>query len=323
MRIRVATEADLPALERLWRDFEAELPAPVWVDLDHDEERREIAEIVAGEIALIAEGDDGEPVGFALARRAGSRLGRLTDLYVTPEARRGGVATALVQDVTSRLRELGLDFVRLEVMASNGDARAVYTRWGFREEDLTMVAPIETLAQRLAPAADGVSVGVVYVQTDDHAAVERAVSAFGPRIGSRESQVDEPTSGWIAVRDAVASRDPAALRRLAKELSDRLGAVVLQLGVESGAVVRLVARERGSVMDEYLSVPEFHGPLPPGDVVALAANPTVLARLTGGETAAIRAAAPNATSPGDLPPAAEITAGIVAALGLPPFEGLL
>ena len=76
-------------------------------------------------------------------------------------------------------------------------------------------------------------------------------------------------------------------------------------------------------MDEYLSVPEFHGPLPPGDVVALAANPTVLARLTGGETAAIRAAAPNATSPGDLPPAAEITAGIVAALGLPPFEGLL
>ena len=196
MRIRVATEADLPALERLWRDFEAELPAPVWVDLDHDEERREIAEIVAGEIALIAEGDDGEPVGFALARRAGSRLGRLTDLYVTPEARRGGVATALVQDVTSRLRELGLDFVRLEVMASNGDARAVYTRWGFREEDLTMVAPIETLAQRLAPAADGVSVGVVYVQTDDHAAVERAVSAFGPESARvRVRSTSRPAAG--------------------------------------------------------------------------------------------------------------------------------
>ena len=320
MRIRVATEADVPALGRLWRDFEAEIPAPAWVDLDPDEELREIAEIVAHEIALVAEADDGSSVGFALARRAGSRLGRLTDIYVAPEARRGGVATALVQEAVARLRAIGLEFVRLEVVASNADARAVYARWGFREEDLTLVAPLDALAQRLAPEAGGVSVGVVYVQTDDLAAVERAVAAFGPRIGSRESQVDEPVNGWTAVRDAVASRDPAALRRLAKELSDRLGAVVLQLGIESGAVARLVARERGSVMDEYLSVPEFHGPLPPGDVVALAANPTVLARLTGGETAAIRAAAPSAASPGELPPADEIVAGIVAALGLPPFE---
>jgi len=320
VRIRAATEADLPTLERLWREFAAEIPPPPWVDVDPEEELREIAEIVAGEIALLAEGEDGSCVGFALARRAGSRLGRLTDIYVAPAARRNGVATGFVQEVTSRFQELGLDFVRLEVVASNAAARAVYARWGFREDDITLVAPLDVLAQRLTPEAGGVSVGVVYVQTDDLAAVERAVGAFGPRIGSHESQVDEPVNGWTAVRDAVATRDPAALRRLAKELSDRLGAIVLQLGVEPGAVVRLVARERGSVMDEYVSVPEFHGPLPSGDVVALAANPTVLARLTGGETAAIRAAAPNAASPGELPPAEEIVAAIVAALGLPPFE---
>ena len=73
-------------------------------------------------------------------------------------------------------------------------------------------------------------------------------------------------------------------------------------------------------MDEYLSVPEFHGPLPPGDVVAMAANPTVLARLTGAEHATIRAAAPTAAFPAELPPAQEIAARLVAALRLPPFD---
>ena len=218
------------------------------------------------------------------------------------------------------MRDLGLEHVRLEVDASNAGARAVYARWGFREDELTLVAPLDVLAQRLDPHAGGVSVGAVFVQTDDLAAVERAAAAFAPRIGSSGATVDEPENGWIAVRDEVASRDPAALRRLAKEMSDRLGAVVISLGIESDAVVRLVALERGSIMDEYLSVPEFHGPLAPGDVIALAANPTVLARLTGAEPAAIRAAAPTAASPSELPAPPEIVAALVAALGVPPLE---
>ena len=320
MRIRAATDADLPTLERLWRAFEAEVPEAPWVDVDDVEELRELAEIVAAEIALLAEGEDGVVVGFALARAAGSRLGRLTDLYVVPEARRGGVAAALVGEVVGRLRDKGLEYVRLEVVASNKDARAVYAHWGFRDDELVLVAPLDALAARLRPSAGGASEGVVYVQTDDVAAVERATTAFAPRIGSHESHVDEPANGWTAVRDAVAARDPAALRRLAKELSDRLGAVVLSLGIESGAVVRLVALERGSVMDEYLSVPEFFGALAPGDVVAMAANPTVLARLTGAEHSAVRAAAPTADAPADLPPPQEIVAGLVAALRLPRFE---
>lgn len=320
MRIRPATEADLAVLGQLWSAFEAEIPAAPWEDVDADEELAEIAEIVAGEIALVAEAEDGALVGYALARRAGSRLGRLTDLYVKPEARRGGVATALVREAVARLRELGLEFVRLEVVASNADARVVYARWGFRDDELTLVASADALSQRLGGGGDGSAAGVVFVQTDDLAAVERAASAFAPRIGSHGSRVDAAVNGWTAVRDDVASGEPPALRRLAKEMSDRLGAVVILLGIEAGAVVRLVAFERGSVMDEYLSVPEFHGALPPGDVIALAANPTVLSRLSGGEPAAIRAAAPTAAFPGDLPPAAEIAARIVAALGLPPFE---
>jgi hypothetical protein len=70
------------------------------------------------------------------------------------------------------------------------------------------------------------------------------------------------------------------LRRLARELSDRMGSVTLLLGVEREELVRMILFERGRIVDEYLSVPEFYGPLPPGDVIGLAANPTVLARLT-------------------------------------------
>lgn len=320
MKIRVATDSDLPTLERFYRAFFHEMPPPAHVDVDVENELREIAEIVSDQIALLAEDDQGDVVGFVLARQRSGRLGFVSDLYVAPETRRSGVAAGLMREAVTRLGARGAAYVTIGVQASNESARAVYARWGFREDELILVAPLDALAQRLAPETGGESVGVVYVQTDDLVAVERAVSAFAPRIGSRESQVGEPVNGWTAVHDEVASRDPAALRRLAKELSDRLGAIVLQLGVESGAVVRLVARERGSVMDEYLSVPEFHGPLPPGDVVALSANPTVLARLTGAESAAIRAAAPTAASPGELPPAREIVDRIVAALGLPSFE---
>ena len=81
------------------------------------------------------------------------------------------------------------------------------------------------------------------------------------------------------------------LRRLATELSDRMGAVVLALGVEHDEVVRFVLLEAGRVVDEYLSVPEHYGHLPPGDVIALAANPRVVARLTGADPAAVRAVA--------------------------------
>ena len=81
-------------------------------------------------------------------------------------------------------------------------------------------------------------------------------------------------------------------------------------------VVRYVLYERGSVVDEYQSLPEHFGPLPPGDVVALGANPTVVSRLTGAEPAQVRAVARTATSPDELPPADELLQQLAEVLGL-------
>ena len=97
-----------------------------------------------------------------------------------------------------------------------------------------------------------------------------------------------PRNGWVTVYDEVADVEPGVLLRFARELSSRMGAVVIALALELDQVVRMVALDRGGIVDEYRSVPEFYGPLPPGDVIGLAANPTVLARLTGADAQEVR-----------------------------------
>lgn len=317
MTVRAATPADLPVLEELWRAFEAEVPPPAHVDIDVERELAEIREIVESGLAWVAE-RDGSVAGMALARRRSPRLARLTDLYVRPETRGHGVAEALVREVVARFSGEGIEAIDLEVLASNGAARAVYGRWGFREDVLTLTVPLDTLAARLREAEQAPSFGSIHVQTDDMDAIVKALEIYLPRLpgGSRGSIVAQPRDGYVSVYDDACDRDPAILRRLAKDISNRTGFVVAVLGIEAEAVVRLILFDRGAIVDEYASVPEFHKPLPPGEVVALQANPVVIERLTGADQSAVRAATPIAQSPAELPPARELLARLAGALGI-------
>ena len=92
--------------------------------------------------------------GFALARRKRGTHGVLTDLYVRPEARRKGVATALAAAVADALAEMGATHVTLSVDVANAAARAAYASWGFRDGHLTLVAEIER-----APASPRIDSG--------------------------------------------------------------------------------------------------------------------------------------------------------------------
>lgn len=305
MNVRAATEADLETLFVLWDEFcGPELPA--WVEGGREQAHDGIVTAVRDGLAFVAE--DGEPLGFACGLRLSSRFGELTELYVRPGARRRGLATQLAREVADAL---ATPYLRVGVGEDNGAARAFYRRLGFRTEQIVLVAEADALAAR---RPTGRSFGAVHVQTDDLTAVERAVGSFVPRLA--QASVAPPRNGWITVAAEQADRDPRLLTRLARELADRLGAVVLALGVEDGAVARFSLFERGRLMDEYLSVQEYYGPLPPGDVIGLAANPTVVARLTGAEPAAVRAAALHAASPDELPPPEEILAGLAAAIGV-------
>ena len=315
MIVRTATAADLPVVEELWHAFSAEVPPPGHIPVDRSMELDQVHAVVATGLAFLAE-DDGQAIGLALSRHDGRSLGRLTDLYVVPEARRSGVAAALVAEVAAALGALGVEHLDLEVMGANAAARGVFQRWGLTEHTLVLTTPIETLLKRVAPGMHAESFASIHVQSDEVGDVQRAADAFAPRIGSRGWRVEGPRNGWTTIYDQVIDQNPTALIRFAREVSSRMGAVVVALSLEVDQVVRLVALERGGIVDEYLSVPEFYGPLPPGDVIGLAANPTVLHRLTGSDPAAIKDVARTAASPSELPPARELLTRLAAALGI-------
>lgn len=203
-------------------------------------------------------------------------------------------------------------------METSHDAGDAWIRAGFAELARVLEAPLEALEQHL-DARERPSFGSVQVQTDDVDAVVRAVRQYVPRLpgGSQGSVVLPPQEGWTSVYDELCDREPEMLRRLAKEISDRMGALVLVMGVEESAVVRYVALERGRVVDEYLSVPEYYGPLPPGEVIALGANPRLMARLTGAEPEDVRVAARTARSPNELPAAASLLEELAGVFGVP------
>jgi len=310
--IREATADDLPLVRQLWRAFGDEIPDAEWREDDAEEDLRKLEEAVGREIVLLA--DD---VGLAVAEKRGERLGFLDILYVRPEARRTGVAEALTREVVARLRARGAEMLELEVLASNEGARAAYERWGFAPVEVTLAAPLDVLEQRLGDRPAGPTFGSIHVQTDDAGAVERAVQKALPRLGrTAGTAVGGPRNGWVSVHDELCDRDPKMLQRLGRELSYALAAVVLAIGVEEGALVRYTLYDRGGAVDEYASVPEYYGELPPGDVVALGANPTVVARLTGAEPVRVRAVARSARTPAELPPATELVEAIADVMGV-------
>lgn len=308
MNIRPATDADRPVLEELvsayldehWARPYPAPPAGPYID----------------EGQLVVADLDGEVVGLAKGElREG--LGHVSLVYLRPEARGKGGGRDLLQHLTAHFREQGVEHVSLNVELPNDEALAYWRRLGFTDYRRSLLTDLGSLEQRLA-GGEAPSTGSVHVQTDDQAAVEKAVARFAPRVArSAATAISAPEHGWIGVYDEVASTEPDRLRKLASELSYVTGGVVVAFGIERGSVVRLVAFERGQTMDEYLSVPEFYGVLPPGDAMALRANPTLLARLTGGKAAEIRAAAKSASSSAELPPPDEVGAELADALGIP------
>jgi ribosomal protein S18 acetylase RimI-like enzyme len=309
MTIRRATEADEPTLRELWEEFEREVPWEIeepesWADEWPDT----LDDIRAGGVFL-AEDDDGA-VGVARIEETVRGRAHVQLVHVRERGRRQGIAKALLRECVNHAQEQGARFVSLDVLRANERAVAVWRRLGFEESQYLMAAPIEKLTPRLDARPPGEQRATTHVQTDDEVSVERAVAQFLPRLEAAEVTAAE---SWIRVVDPVLDGDRAAHGRFAKELSERLGAVTVALAQE-GEVVRFRLYERGRMVDEYLSVPSYYGDLPKGDELALEANPTLVARLTGADRDDVRRVARTAASPADLP--ADLYEQIAALMGL-------
>lgn len=306
MNVREATQADEPTLLA----FTEAILAENW---DRPWRPREVEPgMFEGKLVLLAE-DDGEPVGYAFGELDPQGYALVNIVYVVPERRRQGITKALLAGFGERARAAGIEYLTLDVATSNEVGREVWRRLGFKEWSQRLFVPIERLEQH---DARGESYASLHVQSDDRDAVEAQVDKYLPRLGGSGARVEGPRNGWVAVHAELVDRERRARERLASELSNATAAVVCALSVDDGVVVRYVLYERGSVVDEYQSVPEHFGPLPPGDVVALGANPTVVSRLTGAQPAQVRAVARTASSPDELPPADELLQQLAGVMGL-------
>jgi GNAT superfamily N-acetyltransferase len=284
--IRTATDADAQLVQELWQAFNAEIPDAPWRDDDEDD--------FAPDVVLLSD-EDG---AIALTKR-GTKIWFVDVLYVRPEARDRGIGAELVRAAVEHAGDGAV--LELEVLESNAGARRLYERLGFHTVERTLALEIG------APKEDAPTIGAVHVQNDDADLVQRNAA----KVLRREPEVARG-DGWTRVE-----ANPDELRNLAKELSYTTG-VSVALSLEAGEVVRYVLFDRGSMVDEYLSVPEYFGPLPPGDVYALGANPTVVARLTNADPSRVRAVARTASSPAELPPAEELYRQIAEVLGVQP-----
>jgi ribosomal protein S18 acetylase RimI-like enzyme len=306
--IRPATADDHDLLRELWEEFEGGLDQEPYLRENWDEAWEDLAVTVDEGVALIAE-EDGRAVGFVFCVLGshGRRTAHVTDIYVRPEARGRGIGRALLAELVEPARGAGLGHVSLEVLIRNTDARRLYERLGFAPVDTFMVAPLGAFAERVGSDERPQSFGSLHVQTDDETGVERAVAQFMPRVGRTAwTDVSTGANGWVTVIDELCDRDRSAQRRLGAELSERMGVPVVALALEEESVVRFLLFDRGRMVDEYLSVPTYYGDLNKADELSLAANPTLVARLTGADPASVRAVARTASAPSELPPAREL-----------------
>jgi GNAT superfamily N-acetyltransferase len=138
--IATVTEADFPDLLPLMRgycDFYEVDPS--------DEEllalsRELIASPELDGVQLIARDEEGRAVGFATifwtwSTLSASRIAVMNDLFVSTDARGGGVADALIDACVECARERGATSLDWQTARDNERARKVYDRVGARVDD--------------------------------------------------------------------------------------------------------------------------------------------------------------------------------------------
>jgi L-amino acid N-acyltransferase YncA len=143
-RIRPASEADLDAIA----SFEVDIAIASFGDeaiTDAAFHRRRVAAALGkpGEIAIVAVGEDGTPLGWAwMSPRTnsltGERYGNFRSLAAADVADRGKIGELLMAAVLRAADEAGFTHLTGKVNAANVGMRALYRAFGFTATHLTM-----------------------------------------------------------------------------------------------------------------------------------------------------------------------------------------
>jgi len=147
LRIEILERPDDPAVQSML----VELGLEDQEHYDHPRESREeiaahtgpIAPHFRGEnVVLLARAEDGRALGlcWCVLFDPGNGLeGEVAELYVLPEARGRGVATALVGEAMRLFRERAVSFAAVWTRPDNPAALAVYGHHGFQPTEQTVL----------------------------------------------------------------------------------------------------------------------------------------------------------------------------------------
>ena len=150
MRIRRATRKDFEVVwsatvQTVWDDLPQAERAHVDRTTFESHFRPRAAKVLESpeNEVYVAEDPDGRFLGYTILGPATSMLSPVTfgfvyDVWVSPGARRQGVATALLNHAIAWCRRQGLASLKLEVGARNVAARGLYASTGFSEERVSM-----------------------------------------------------------------------------------------------------------------------------------------------------------------------------------------
>jgi len=135
--IRPATEADLPTLIEMQRDFYA----LEGIEFDAGAAQRSMGMLISdpmlGRLLVIEEdtvvGFAAIMFGFSLEFRGRSAL--LDELYVAPHARGRGLGSAMLRFVEDLCADASATVLQLEVRRDNDRANALYQRVGFFDRE--------------------------------------------------------------------------------------------------------------------------------------------------------------------------------------------
>ena len=146
IRIRRFTPREWPAYRALRLRSLADAPNAFGSSLALEESWAQelwMARLMAADVSgrdcpLVAEssGPDGAMLGLLWAKcdTTDASIVNLFQMWVAPEARGRGAASALVDEAVSWARSIGARLVRLGVVVDNRDAIRLYERKGFRND---------------------------------------------------------------------------------------------------------------------------------------------------------------------------------------------